>query len=155
MIIEAYKKIKDAKNKYGTYYKTVFHLHTPESYDYKLRKIWESKEYKKKTAEDIFRECVTEGVLPEKFDYQHELTDSLSVYLDKKEWLSYVLLAHCLMKNDVGIVVVTDHNTMGGVKKLEVAIQHLYKLGRYKNFTEVITGIEVSCADKLHVVGII
>ena len=62
MIEDVYKKIKDTKNKYGTYYKTVFHLHTPESYDYKLRKEWKSEEYKKKTVEEIFQECVSDGL---------------------------------------------------------------------------------------------
>ena len=156
MIKGIYKKIKETKDKYGTYYKTVFHLHTPESYDYKLREEWKTEEYRTKTAEDIFQECVLEGALFKEFDfYQYELSDDLSVYSDKKEWLSYVLLAHQLLKSNVEIVLVTDHNTLDGIKKLETAILHLYKLKKYDIFTEVISGIEISCADKLHVVGII
>ncbi len=156
MIEDIYKKIKDTKNKYGTYYKTVFHLHTPESYDYKLRKEWKSEEYKKKAVEEIFQECVSVGALFKEFDYhQYLLSDELAVYSDKKEWLSYVLLAHQLLKNKVELVLVTDHNTIDGIKKLKIAVQHLYSLKRYDTFTEVITGIEISCADKLHVVGII
>ena len=46
MINDIYKKIKDTKNKYGTFYKTLFHLHTPESYDYKLRKDWKVDDYR-------------------------------------------------------------------------------------------------------------
>lgn len=156
MISDIYKKIKDAKDKYGTYYKTVFHLHTPESYDYKLRKDWKVEDYRKKTEEDIFQECVSEGALVQEFDFhQYDLSGGLSVYSDKKEWLSYVLLAHQLLKNNVGIVLVADHNTIDGIEKLETAIQDLYKLKKYKMFTEVNSGIEISCADKLHVVGII
>lgn len=156
MINDIYKKIKDTKNKYGTFYKTLFHLHTPESYDYKLRKDWKVEDYRQKTEEDIFQECVYEGALVRDFDFQqYDLSGDLSVYANKKEWLSYVLLAHQLLRNNFGIALVTDHNTIDGIEKLETAIQHLYKLKKYKVYTEVIWGIEISCADKLHVVGII
>ena len=36
-----YKTIRGEKNKFGSYRKTLFHVHTPESHDYRLFKKWE------------------------------------------------------------------------------------------------------------------
>ena len=36
----AYKAIRGEKNKFGSYRKTLFHVHTPESHDYRLFKKW-------------------------------------------------------------------------------------------------------------------
>ena len=151
----AYKAIKETKNKYGLYYKTLFHLHTPQSYDYKLRKDWEEGAYQKKTELDIFAECVKEGVLPKTFEIQNlKLTDKKAIFKDKKECLAYLLLAHVLLKSGIEVVAVTDHNIIGGAEKLECAISELKNFRNYAVYTEVLHGIEISCADKLHVVCI-
>lgn len=154
-IEKAYNTIKGAKDKYGTYYKTLFHLHTPQSFDYHLRKNWKPEEYQKKTELDIFAECVKEGVLPESFELQKlELTNKKAMFKDKKEFLAYLLLAHCLLKNDIELVAVTDHNVLGGAEKLECALSELKSFRSYAAYTEVLHGIEISCADKLHVVAL-
>ena len=33
----AYEAIKNLKDKFGVFHKTCFHIHTPESYDFKLK----------------------------------------------------------------------------------------------------------------------
>ena len=43
----AYEAIKNLKDKFGVFHKTCFHIHTPESYDFKLKSDWSSSDYKK------------------------------------------------------------------------------------------------------------
>ena len=120
-----------------------------------MRKNWKPEEYQKKTELDIFGECVKEGVLPASFELQKlELTNKKARFKDKKEFLAYLLLAHCLLKNDIELVAVTDHNVLGGAEKLEYALSELKSFRSYAVYTEVLHGIEISCADKLHVIGL-
>ena len=44
---EAYKKIKKKEDCYGYLRKTLIHVHTPSSYDYKLLSNWKDEDYKK------------------------------------------------------------------------------------------------------------
>ena len=50
---KVYSAIRDTKKKYGVYYKTLFHLHTPASHDYKLKKEWKSEYYDKCSVEEL------------------------------------------------------------------------------------------------------
>lgn len=50
---EAYKKIKKKKDCYGYLRKTLIHVHTPSSYDYRLLKNWEDKDYKKCSVDKL------------------------------------------------------------------------------------------------------
>lgn len=45
--IDVYNKICSVKSKYGIYHKTLFHLHTPASYDYKLLEGWKPEDFYK------------------------------------------------------------------------------------------------------------
>ena len=60
----AYYKIKGFKDKSGKYYKTLFHLHTPESYDYELFKGREGFSYQQAGHDDLYNICVEKGILP-------------------------------------------------------------------------------------------
>ena len=50
---EAYKKKKKKKDCYGYLRKTLIHVHTPSSYDYRLLKNWEDKDYKKCSVDKL------------------------------------------------------------------------------------------------------
>ena len=50
---KAYEAINSEKEKFGKYHKAIFHVHTPESYDYKFYEEWGEELYKGKTAEEI------------------------------------------------------------------------------------------------------
>lgn len=66
------------------------------------------------------------------------------------------MLANELLINQYEIAVVTDHNTFEGIDKLKICIHHLKKLKvKYNVETILFRGIEISCADKLHVVAIL
>lgn len=151
----AYETIRNSKEKFGVFYKTCFHIHTPESYDYKLLGLWKPEDYKKATEQEIFDVCIERGAFPKALTLDDiNLEDAHSCYCNKKELLSYMLLADKLITNDIEVVLVTDHHTIEGVTKLEVAIKELCKMKKHRVFPEVLLGIEISCADKNHVVGI-
>ncbi|MDO4487151.1 MAG: chromosome segregation protein SMC [Bacillota bacterium] len=152
---KAYDAICEAKKTYGKYHKTIFHLHTPESYDYNLKGTWDSSEYRQKTESDIIQLCIEENVFPKEFDFeQFELMNEFDIFSSTKEFWSFALLGNALLSNSIEIAVVSDHNSVKGIKKLERVIKHLYKAKQYDKYTHVIAGIEISCADRLHVVGI-
>lgn len=151
----AYDAIKNAKEKFGTFHKTCFHIHTPESYDYKLLGQWSHNDYISASEQDIFDICIERKVLPEIITLDNiTLDNALSCYYSKKELLSYLLLAETIIVNEIEVVLVSDHHTVMGVRKLKTAIDELCKMKKHKVYPEVLLGIEISCADKNHVVGI-
>lgn len=149
---EAYNKIAQEKIKYGTYHKTIFHLHTPQSFDHKLKSGWSEEDYFGKEWDEIKKLCIKAKVFPDAIDIEKIGVDS--AFKDRKEWLSFLLLADTLLKEQLEIVLVADHNTIGGIDKLKTAIKSLAEMKAYGVYTHVIAGIEISCADRLHVVGI-
>lgn len=153
--VTAYKKISELNTTYGSYHKTICHLHTPESYDYKLKAEWGKEGYLKKKEQDIIELCINEKVFPKEFDFSNfKLEDELSIFSTTKELWAYALLGDALLKQGIEIAVVSDHNSVSGIRKLEKAISHLYNSKSFEKYTHIIPGIEISCADKLHMVGI-
>lgn len=151
----AYEAIKNRKDKFGVFYKTCFHIHTPESHDYKLINSWPQGRYQKCSDEDIFKICIDKHVFPTSVEIEYfEPTGIFDIFSTRKEVLSFLLLAEELIVNDVEVVVVSDHHTIGGVPKLQAAIESLCKDKIRNVYPEIILGIEVSCADKNHVVGV-
>lgn len=72
----------------------------------------------------------------------------------KREQLEYLLLANALIENGIAVALVTDHNTIDGVSKLAAAVKALWQFKKSAEYPQVILGIEISCADTAHVVGI-
>ena len=152
----AYEAIKNRKEKFGTFHKVCFHIHTPESYDYKLLGKWSYKHYHSASEQDIFNICIERKVIPSTI-FLDDITidEAFSCYSSKKDLLSYLLLAETIIANEIEVVLVSDHHTITGVTKLETAINAVYKMKKRRIvYPEVLLGIEISCADKNHVVGI-
>ena len=104
---------------------------------------------------EIFAFCIEQKVFPEGVDFDSiTLNDDLSDFKSKKELFSFMLLAETIMSNNIEIVLVTDHQTINGIKKLKTAVDILQKMKKYKIYPEILLGIEKSCADKNHIVGI-
>ena len=122
-IKEVYERMSAIDKKYGFYHKTLFHLHTPASHDYTLISSWRHDDYAKADEEQIMQCCMQKNVVPQR-EYLTSVTldNERSIYTTKEEWLSYILLANELVCNDYEIVVVTDHNSIAGISKLELAI---------------------------------
>jgi len=77
-------------------------------------------------------------------------------YFDEVTLPYYIIAAH-LIKNDVELVVISDHNTISGFEQLGRAVEDLHNLSavcKEHKYPEIILGIEISCADKNHVVAI-
>ena len=154
-VAKIYEKMTGVKTKYGTYHKTLFHLHTPASHDYKLLDNWKHEDYLNATEDYLIDLCSERKVAPTKdFLSETKLDEDRVIYASRKEWLAYLLIANELIKNDYEIVVVTDHNNINGVEKLRVAISNLKSAFISHKYPTVLFGVEISCADKLHVVGI-
>ena len=65
------------------------------------------------------------------------------------------MLAGAIIKNGIEIVVVTDHNTTKGIKKLQMAVSIIMKnYPIYDINPHILHGVEISAADKLHIVCI-
>lgn len=151
----AYEAIKTLKVKFGVFHKVCFHVHTPESHDYRLLHQWSHDNYRSASEQDVLDICIARKLLPANTTLdQIILEGDLSCYEDKKTLLSYFLLAETIMLNKIEVVLVSDHHTVAGVQKLKVAIHKLSRMKRYDIYPEVLLGIEISCADKNHVVGI-
>lgn len=150
----AYEAIKAQKSKFGVYHKVCFHIHTPSSHDYRLIDGWTKEQYLSSTEEDIYKLCVDHKVFLDKVTLEDiELSGKLTIYESKKEFLSFLLLANALIDNSIEIAVVTDHNSIDGIDKLRQAVKEI-KTYKGEVCPEILLGIEISCADKNHVVGI-
>ena len=153
--VNAYKKISEVSTTYGSYHKTIFHLHTPQSHDYKLKAEWGERGYYKSKEKDIINLCISENIFPEEFDFSDfKLEGEFSIFSSTKELWAFSLLGNALLEHGIELVIVSDHNSIKGIKKLKKVIRHLYESKSYEKYTNIISGIEISCADKLHVVGI-
>lgn len=145
---------------YGVYRKTVFHIHTPASYDYRLLEDWTPETYKEKESDDLIKACRDSGFIPESTDFTAiDLNNEhFAIFDNKKEFLSYFLIAGKLIACNYEIALITDHNTLAGIDKLRRAVEIYYKQfckgDPTQKYTHIVSGVEISCADKLHVVVI-
>ena len=156
-LIEAYNHIKNSRNNFGYLRKSIFHVHTPESKDYKLFGENNTNGYKYAKEEELEDYVYKEGIIPSvNGNRLDKFGDEFNKFKNRKEIYAFLILAHELLINEYEIVVVTDHNTFEGVDKLKICIKHLSKnKEKYKVNAIIFCGIEISCADKLHVVAII
>lgn len=156
-VIKAYKHIKSTRDNFGFPRKSIFHVHTPASHDYRFIDSLGTNGYKKiseKELEDIIYERNIIPLINGKRDVK--FGKDFDIFESKKEIYAFLLLANELLINQYEIAVVTDHNTFEGIDKLKICIHHLKKLkSNYNVETILFRGIEISCADKLHVVAIL
>lgn len=154
-IKEIYKGQKALQQKSIIQQKGLFHLHTPQSHDYRLFNGIEN--WQEVSEETIFQKCKE---IDDFFALSFNTIEDARLLMDNtifdsfKECLSFYCLALCIIKNDFKYIVVSDHNTIDGNKKLEQAINECLSYRTPKFNIEVIHGIEISCADKIHVVVI-
>lgn len=170
---QIYSQISNMRKKYADLKKCEIHLHTPASHDYSLIegkqygsiRIEELLEYSKKIGylNQIQFESILTGIANGDYDgikYIEQLRERNIPYIDFKEYLSYMLIAHKLYSEEVEVVVISDHNTLSGYKKLEYALNEYFK-NHIKNSKDMnrksiylLLGIEITCSDRNHVVGV-
>ncbi|MCK1225031.1 Spaf_1101 family AAA-like ATPase [Streptococcus uberis] len=156
-IKSVYRELTNTKEKFGSFHKTLIHLHTPTSHDFRLFSDWNVERYRNASDEELYNLFFNnKQILKEKFPME-QLMSSMDneMYSDFKEYISFIFLAEQILVNDFEIVVVTDHNTTEGVAKLRNAINMLKKNNhKYRYHPHIYYGVEISAADKLHIVGI-
>lgn len=157
-IIEAYKHIKGTKDNFGFPRKTLFHIHTPASYDYRMIEDKGTNGYEKLSENELENIVYEKEIIPQGVSMDlYEMGEQFLIFKNNKELYAYLLIAHEILINEYEIVVVSDHNTFGGVNKLKLCVDYLKQIKpiRYNVYANIFRGIEISCADKLHVVAII
>ncbi|MBT2636578.1 Spaf_1101 family AAA-like ATPase [Bacillus sp. ISL-39] len=170
---QIYQHIIKMRQKYGDLKKCEIHLHTPASYDYSLI---EGEKYKTLELEKILDYCQQYGYLNQiqtntirlgiengdydGLNYIEQLREKNIPYKNFKEYLSYMLIAHKLYSENIEVVLISDHNTIAGYKKLKFALDEYFKTNikntnnRNRKAIYLLLGIEITCSDKNHVVGI-
>ena len=116
----AYEAIKTLKVKFGVFHKVCFHVHTPESHDYRLLHQWSHDNYRSASEQDVLDICIARKLLPANTTLdQIILEGDLSCYEDKKTLLSYFLLAETIMLNKIEVVLEQPHkiSTITGTSK--------------------------------------
>ena len=79
----------------GDYKKTLFHVHTPASYDYRFKSEWNSNDYKLISEKDLFQEYIVSSFDKEiaALIGEIQLNGQLDIFETKKEFYSYLLIA--------------------------------------------------------------
>lgn len=172
---EVCRKLENSRKRYGRLYKFEIHLHTPASFDYQIHEFDGEKSkvlYKDYTVEEILKYAFEIGMLKEQeykdflnnyeagiygSEYMEMLRERGLDYRDFKEYFTYYMIAYKLYKEEIEGVIVTDHNTIEGFDKLKSMVSYCYNHAfpsLKKKDIWVLLGIEISCADKNHVVAI-
>ncbi|WNW15003.1 Spaf_1101 family AAA-like ATPase [Lactiplantibacillus plantarum] len=143
-------EVENSRRSDATYHKVVFHVHSPESHDYLPLSLDPHNDTQTKvlTELDLFQYGLDNDYWGA--DYCVSIND---IYNDQCEHLAFLLLVAKLVQQQVDGFILTDHNTFNGFHKVNEAISE-YKAYRDNVKINVIQGIEVSCADSVHVIGI-
>lgn len=151
IIPELNSKVNSEKKRFAEFHKCVFHIHTPASHDYTLvnRDI---KNYLDLTDSEILELAYEIGFLLNNEYCIDDFKDEN--FENSKEHLCYLMIAFTLMKEEIELAVITDHNTISGYKKLCLSLKEVKEIRKFRVYTQLILGIEISCSDKNHVVGI-
>lgn len=99
------------KINFGKYHKTLLHIHTLSSYDFKLYDEWNKQSI---SEDEIFRIAKKESILYSGYSNINDLKelDIFKNYKNLKEMLSYFILVYSIYTNGISIIVVTDHSTV-------------------------------------------
>lgn len=172
-VLDVYNQIENLRKRFGKVKKAEIHFHTPASYDYRLKTP--DKYYYDLTEEEIIEYAYELGYFSEnekciylndfksgKFsdeEYLKILTEKKLPFESFKEYLSYQLIAYKMYTESIEVAVITDHNTISGFYKLKYSLNQYYQekiKPSKKNISDIklILGVEISCSDCNHVVGI-
>jgi energy-coupling factor transporter ATP-binding protein EcfA2 len=137
------------KKKFATFHKIAVHIHTPQSYDYNLIKTCNNSDIDENDLINIAKQY---KILPKQDYLLNDFNDK--TFDSSEEELKFLIQAKCIVNKGIEAVIITDHNQLGGSKKMIRAMRILKRYGVIQKCCSVISGIEISCADKNHVVGI-
>lgn len=145
-ILIAFQSLQQERKKYSYFHAAELHIHTPASSDYKLK---QDRLLKDATLEEVIALAIEYKLIsPEQKELIKDLEEK------NKNSIIYELIAKRLYDLNIKIAVVSDHNTMEGFSFLEKAIKNVKYKFNYDYFIDVFPGIEITCNDKTHVIGI-
>ncbi|RNA68540.1 Spaf_1101 family AAA-like ATPase [Alteribacter keqinensis] len=169
-LTEIVDKIEAKRISYGVLKKCEIHFHTPASHDYELIN---GKSYNLLNLIDIIKYAAEANYLTK--DNVNELKENIDYYETEeyskvlrrekkpfasfKEYISYMMIAHKMYLEEIEVAVITDHNTIQGYKKLEFALNEYYRerikpLKENRNSIKLFLGVEISCSEQNHLIGI-
>lgn len=155
-LIQKLLKLQIHSQEHGVYHKTLLHFHTPASHDYKLINSKNNKLFSSYDESDVIgiseKRHLFRGKITKK--YLENMASSNELFDDLKELLGYLMIADTLFRKSVEMAIITDHNSIMGFKKLQDAVNILFKVYNNVQKPHIQMGIEISCGDSLHVVGI-
>lgn len=164
IIPRLYKELGSSEDG-GRFRKTLFHIHTPASHDYKLiddethdlLNIKKSNNWRDLTEDDLMKIWNYLEISVFKDQTSEEISKIMpEMFLDIKEFLAYLIVAHSILIERIELCLITDHNTIDGFNKLEEALNILiHERKNYDVKTRLELGIEISCSDKNHIVVIL
>ncbi len=141
------------KNRFGRFHKCVFHLHTPASHDYKYDESNnDTANFKDVKFDDLLDLGITNGLITDRLIVD-KISDISPLFETREEYFGYWLIGKKLVKEEIELVVITDHNTTSGYRKIVSVLQDIKKSYAAK-IPNPVLGIEISCADKMHIIGI-
>ncbi|ODP92849.1 Spaf_1101 family AAA-like ATPase [Levilactobacillus brevis] len=151
--IRAFIHTQEERNKIAaSFHKVVLHVHSPESHDYLPLSETPHDEDKKRAW--TFEQLHEYGVEHDFWENNFQINDDLNgeIFSSPEEHISFLLLIAKLIKKNVEGFILTDHNTFDGYSKAAAAAFE-YKILCEQSIS-IIRGIEISCADSIHVIGI-
>jgi ABC-type lipoprotein export system ATPase subunit len=166
-----YNTIENSRKQYGRLRKCEFHIHTPASKDdYKLLDRFTPDQYNRLTELELLDIAVDQKLITmenklvieqsiEEFigdKYRTQLQEKKYPFESFKEYLTYKLIAHKLYQENIEVAVISDHNTIQGYTKLRCAIFEYFRERKklINNPIHLFLGVEISCSEKNHVIGI-
>lgn len=161
-----YKSIENLNKSFGTYKKAEMHIHTPASHDYRLYSNKNEDYYKKLSSIQILEIAKEEGLfnatIYESYKQiigtkeEKKFIEKLKEFVSLKEYITYLLIVNKLVKDNIEVAVITDHNTIDGYKKIKKARDIFWKTkrGSFK-YLHLFLGVEISCGDKNHLICIV
>lgn len=164
-LYQSMTRMQQIQQVYGEYQKALVHFHTPASHDYRmvsdpkyLRQNNQTRMFTGFTDDELIKIANDYGLFElSKIDRQYlgKLVGKATPFTSLKEIIAYLLIAKKLIDKSVKMAVITDHNTIAGYEKLVSAVnilKHCYPTDI--EIPSIICGVEISCGDTLHVVGI-
>ena len=107
---EIYNKIQKNIRSCGIFHKCLFHLHTPESYDYKYFNSYDDNASQKNIEKEVSESLLLQRVLSTGIflkDREHDFLDKYSKYYNegkfknKREFWAFLLIADQLYRNRI------------------------------------------------------
>lgn len=144
-------KVVNKNNKHASFFKICNHVHTPASHDYFFYVKNNKKTLKEITFCELLNIAIKENLLLKNNYDESAFNHGFS---SPKEELAFLIFVNRIIKEKIKAIIITDHNTIKGYSKTQQAVKVLKEQLNRRVKCALLSGIEISCADRNHIVGI-